>query len=116
MAFAASEDLKTLYFATTRNTRKFENLNRRPRVSLLVDNRRNVPEDLHSAMAVTALGTVSECGGQERETGLSLFLYRHPYLEGFADSPGGALLKIRVETYLLVSQFQNVIEVHIDEA
>lgn len=108
--------MKTLYFTTTRNTRKFQNLNRLDRVSLLVDNRRNVPEDLHSAMALTALGTVSECRGQERERGLDLFLGKHPYLKGFADSPSGALLKIRVETYLFVSQFQNVIEVHLDES
>ncbi len=115
MAFAPAEDLKTLYFMTTRNTRKFRNLMKKDRVSLLVDDRHNVPEDLHLAVAVTILGTVTECRGPEREKGLALFLDRHPYLTEFAGSPSGALLKVCVETYLFVSRFQNVVEVHIDE-
>lgn len=115
VAFVPSEDLRCLYFATTRNTRKFDNLSRKERVSLLVDNRRNIPEDIHKAIAVTALGRVNECRGIEREAALTLFLERHPYLSEFAASPSGALLKISVETYLFVSAFQNVLEVHIDE-
>lgn len=115
VAFAPSEDLKFIYFATTRSTRKFDNLSHQNRVSLLMDNRRNIPADLHQAVAVTALGRASECRGAEREKGLDLFLKRHPYLSDFADSPSGTLLKVYVETYLLVSSFQNVLEVNVDE-
>lgn len=115
VAFVPSEDLKSLYFATTRSTRKFNNLSREARVSLLVDNRRNAPEDLHKAVAVTALGTVRECPAAERETALSLYIKRHPYLSEFVTSPSGAFLKVSVETYLFVWAFQNVMEVHFDE-
>lgn len=115
VAFAPSKNMKVLYFTTTRSTRKFANLSRETRVSLLVDNRRNSPEDFHQAVAVTALGTVTECLGDDREAGLSLFLKRHPYLSEFTASPSGAFLKISVQTYLFVWAFQNVLEVHVNE-
>jgi hypothetical protein len=41
MAFAATDDLKRLLFATERNTRKYANLVSNPRAALLVDNRSN---------------------------------------------------------------------------
>ncbi len=55
---AAGPDLKQLLFATTRSTRKFDNLNSDARAAMLVDNRSNEEADIHSAMAVTATGIV----------------------------------------------------------
>ena len=39
VAFASSDDLKSLYFATTRSTRKYANLSGDSRVAMLLDNR-----------------------------------------------------------------------------
>ncbi len=60
VAFASSDDLKSLYFATTRSTRKYANLSGDSRVAMLVDNRSNKASDFRWAMAATATGTAKE--------------------------------------------------------
>ena len=113
VAFAATDDLKSLVFATTRATRKYDNLIRHPRIALVMDNRSNQEADFHQAMAVTATGTVTEVGPSERNRLLSLYLSKHPSLKEFVTSPTCALLKVDVDTYIVVSRFQNVMELHI---
>ncbi len=112
VAFAATNDLKYLVFATTRATRKYANLSAESRVAMLVDNRSNQDSDFHSAMAVTALGEAEEVKESERGHLLKLYLAKHPYLEEFVNSPTCALLKMCVDRYYMVSRFQNVMELH----
>jgi nitroimidazol reductase NimA-like FMN-containing flavoprotein (pyridoxamine 5'-phosphate oxidase superfamily) len=112
ISFAAAEDLKTLIFATGRSTRKYANLSKNPRVALLVDNRSNRVADYKDAVAATATGVAEETaksGGGE----LSLYLAKHPHLSEFLESPNTALLKIRVDRYILVSHFQCVVEMEV---
>ena len=113
VAFAASDDLKHLLFATTRATRKYANLTGAPRVAMVIDNRTNQESDFHKTIAATATGTVKEVEGKEKESFLKLYLSKHPYLKDFVTSPTCALLCLEVETYYVVSQFQNVMELHI---
>ncbi len=115
VAFATSEDLKQLFFATTRATRKYGNLSSDPRVAMLVDSRSNEVSDFRWAMAVTATGKVEEVEGQEKERVLQIYLAKHPHLDDFVSSPSCALLKIRVERYYVATRFQNVTEVHVKE-
>ena len=112
VAFAATNDLKYLVFATTRATRKYANLSAESRVAMLVDNRSNQDSDFHSAIAVTALGEAEEVKESERGHFLKLYLAKHPYLEEFVNSPTCALLKMCVDRYYMVSRFQNVMELH----
>ena len=113
VAFAATEDLKHLLFATTRATRKYSNLTKNPRVAMVIDNRSNRQEDFHRAMAATATGVVEEIEAPDRDRFVKLYLAKHPYLIEFVTSPTCALLKLNVETYYVVSQFQNVMELHL---
>ncbi len=113
VAFAETPDLKQLLFATTRSTRKYNNLCGNPRVALLIDNRSNRESDFYRAMAVTAIGEAREVAAQERETPVSLYLTKHPRLTDFLSSPSCALFCVGVETYLSVSRFQNVQELQI---
>lgn len=113
VAFAATDDLATLLFATTRSTRKYGNLVETPRVSMVIDNRSNNENDFHEAVAVTATGSVKELHGTERDKLQDHFLIKHPYLIDFVASPTCALIKLEVETYYIVRQFQNVTELHI---
>jgi nitroimidazol reductase NimA-like FMN-containing flavoprotein (pyridoxamine 5'-phosphate oxidase superfamily) len=110
MAFAATADLKNLIFATTRSTRKFANMTADDRVALLVDNRSNTERDFHKAITVTATGTVREVGTREKKRFQTLYMEKHPHLQDFVGSPTCALLKMKVETYYIVTRFQNVIE------
>ena len=71
--------------------------------------------DFHRAIAVTATGPVREVEASERDRLLNLYLSKHPYLKEFVSSPTCALLRMDVETYYVVRQFQNVMELHIKE-
>ena len=113
VAFATTDDLKSLLFTTTRETRKYANLLDDPRVAMVMDNRSNQEADFHKAAAVTATGTVKEVEGREKERLLEIYLSRHPYLREFASSPTCALLKVEVDAYTVVNRFQNVMVLRI---
>jgi nitroimidazol reductase NimA-like FMN-containing flavoprotein (pyridoxamine 5'-phosphate oxidase superfamily) len=113
IAFAASEDLKELFFATPRATRKFSYLQANPRVALLMDSRSNQDSDIHQAIAATAVGIAAEVPAAERAKVLSCYLAKHPHLEEFAASPSCALVCVTVATYYVVSRFQEVMELHV---
>jgi len=58
---------------------------------------------------------VKEMVGMEKKRFQKLYLSKHPYLKEFVSSPTCALLRMDVETYYVVRQFQNVMELHIKE-
>jgi len=113
IAFASSDDLKSLYFATTRSTRKYANLSSDSRVAVLVDNRSNKASDFRWAMAATATGKAKEVNARKRKKALELYLDKHPHLREFVHSPTCALCEIRVQTFFVVNRFQHVVEVHV---
>jgi len=110
VAFASSNDLKHILFATSRKTRKFSNLKENPSVAILVDSRSHRDSDFHSAIAVTAYGKAYEEKKDNSNVNLKHFLTKHPHLIDFVSKPTCALLKIKVEKYSIVSNFQNVRE------
>jgi heme iron utilization protein len=113
IAIAATDDLRHLLFATTRATRKYANLMADSRVAVLVDNRRNEVSDFAAASALTALGQAWELQGAERRQFLKVYLEKHPYLEEFVTSPTCALLRIKVDKYIVVTRFQEVREIQV---
>ena len=115
VAFYATDDLKHLLFATARSTRKYDNLTRTPQVAMVIDNRSNKEGDFRDAIAVTAIGTVKEVSGPEKEQFKALYLAKHPGLSDFVQSPACALIKNEVGTYYIVRQFQQVTELHISQ-
>jgi nitroimidazol reductase NimA-like FMN-containing flavoprotein (pyridoxamine 5'-phosphate oxidase superfamily) len=110
MAFAVTPDLQRMVFATYRATRKHANLLANPRVSLLVDNRTNTAVDYHDAVAISAQGTVVEVEAARRDELLQLYLGKHPALGDFVAAADCVLLQLKIDSYFVVSQFQNVIE------
>ena len=106
VAFAATDDLRHLIFATERGTRKFANLIADPRVALLVDDRSHREADLSEATAVTAAGIAREVRGAEQERLAGVLLRGHPALKPFVAAPGCALISVAVETYQVVTRFQ----------
>lgn len=110
VAFVATDDLRNLVFATSRETRKYSNITADPRVAMLVDSRSNHHLDIRNAYVATALGTAEEIKGVDRERLLGLYLAKHPNLEEFVASPNCALLRVKVDKYYMVSDFQTVTE------
>ncbi len=115
VAFAVTDDLRYLYFATPRSTRKFTNLAVDGRIALLISDDANQVEDFHRAMAVTAVGVGREVEGEEKERALELYLGKHPYLEDFVRAPTCALVELRARSFFLVRHFQNVMELHLEQ-
>jgi nitroimidazol reductase NimA-like FMN-containing flavoprotein (pyridoxamine 5'-phosphate oxidase superfamily) len=113
VAFAASKDLKKMYFCTGKATRKYQNLIGDPQVSLLVDNRTNQISDFAEAWAVTAVGMVDFLNDAEMHEFEDVYLGKHPYLKGFAKAPGTRALRLRVESYFVVRRFQQVTELRV---
>ncbi len=108
VTFAVAEDLKVLYFPTRLDTQKCRNLLAQPRVALVVDNRSNAESDLDQAMAVTVIGEAAVLEGERKGAALGIFSDRHPYLAEFAADPACALVQVRVDRCVVVSQFEAV--------
>lgn len=108
VAFTETSDLRSILFATTRGTRKYGNISFRSGVALLVDNRSNEVADISDAMAVTAIGTAREVSESGRETLDRVYLEKQPHMKEFLSSPSTALIKVDVESYIVVSRFQKV--------
>jgi nitroimidazol reductase NimA-like FMN-containing flavoprotein (pyridoxamine 5'-phosphate oxidase superfamily) len=115
VAFYATEDLRNLFFVTPKTTRKFENIKADPRVSILVNSSTNQTVDFHRAVSVTVVGEASEIVGSERQPILERYLKKHPHLEDFVRSPSCAVVRVSAKSYFMVQNFQNVMELHIDQ-
>ena len=110
IAFAASLDGWDLGFCTRRATKKHENLTAEPKVALLIDDRRSEADNLKVATALTALGRAHEVSGPDRDVWERALLEAHPSLASFVRLPDCALFRVEVGRYLLVSQFERVLE------
>jgi nitroimidazol reductase NimA-like FMN-containing flavoprotein (pyridoxamine 5'-phosphate oxidase superfamily) len=113
VAFAAGRDLKTICFATRRNTSKYRNLKRRRRVAMFIDDRVNREADFRDATGLSALGEAEELRGEGRGRSLRSLRRKHPELKEFLSAPDCVLFAIRVRVFYLVMRFQEVIEVRI---
>ncbi len=108
MAFAHTDDLRHLVFATFRETRKHANLMSNALVSFLIDDRSNDPGDYQRATALSVFGRAVAIVADERDAYLALFLAKHPSLHAFVGSPDCVLMRVEVSGYRLVSEFQSV--------
>lgn len=116
IAFSPSPDLTTILFATPKPSRKYTNLQLNPHVSLLIDNRNNQESDFHEAVAVTVIGSCTELAKEDFPDKISRYLERHPYLTNFIQSPTTAVMEIAARHYIMVSRFQQVMELHLSDA
>ncbi|MGA3086296.1 MAG: pyridoxamine 5'-phosphate oxidase family protein [Thermodesulfobacteriota bacterium] len=110
MAYILTDDLKYLIAATKRGTRKYSNIIKTPGVAFLVDNRTNRGGEFQNTLAVTGIGTAEETKGPEKESLITQFLETHPELNAFVRSPECALIKIKIEKYVIIRHFQEAEE------
>lgn len=105
VGFLPGTDIREIYFATFKSTRKYANIEQNPRVSLLIDSRKNRPEDFKDSAAVTVLGKAASSSSRRCR---DLYIARFPHLEDFILDPQSELLKITVSMYILAQRFQEV--------
>jgi nitroimidazol reductase NimA-like FMN-containing flavoprotein (pyridoxamine 5'-phosphate oxidase superfamily) len=111
VAFAHTDDMRCVLFATARGTRKYESLVQHPVISMLVDSRTNRPSDFDQAEAVTIDGRARDLGA-EKARFLDQYLRKHGTLQDFASEPDTALICLQVTRFKYVTQFQQVRIVH----
>jgi heme iron utilization protein len=100
VAFAVTEDLRSLIFVTGRNGLKYENIIKNPRVSLLIDSRTNNPADIDKATAITVIGDAHEEIDSERGFH-TLYLNKHPYLSRFVSNSDNAIIVVTVAVFII---------------
>lgn len=109
--FAATPDLKEIVFLTPDTTRKYDHLIHNPKVAVLVNDTTNQKEDIDRAASVTATGIAAIPEHEKKKQYLDLYLHRHPHLKPFSDLKTTALVCMTVDRYVLVTQFQKVVEI-----
>ena len=102
VSFAATEDLKSLVFVTSRNTRKYRNIQDNHSISLLIDNRTNRPSDTSQAIAIAAIGIARE-EIDNRSLLRDIFLARHPQLRHFVEAPDSAIMLVTIRKYIVAA-------------
>ena len=113
VGFAATPDIKELYFGTPEATLKYQNILENPNVAMLIDNRQNLGSDFSNAAALTVMGKVKKSDAEEIVKGRNLLVKRHPELKTFLNSPTCRIVKIEVSKHSLVIRFQEVSELEI---
>jgi len=106
IAYASTEGLGNILFATKKESTKFLNLVNNPCVSILINDTKNLSTDLMNAQAVSAEAEVKEIN-KEKEKLKEFFLKKHPELADFLNEPNCELLKLEVKKYYYVDNFDN---------
>lgn len=109
VAFLDSDDLRYLYFATSRKTTKFTNLLSDPKICMFFDNRSNELEDVTNAITATVLGKVEELDKEINKDLLQLFIHKYPQLKEFVENPNTAFVRMIVDEYVVVHSFRKVL-------
>jgi hypothetical protein len=107
VAYAEADELMSLLFVTSRNTRKYSNTLTSKKVAILVDSRTNQASDLNNTIAITALGTIEEVAADNMDYLSGIYLSKHPQLKEFLHKASNALMKVAVTDYI-VATFEGV--------
>lgn len=111
VAFALTQDMKGVLFATPKNTRKYRNIIKNNNVAILFDNRNNTDKAYMGAESVSILGTATPVRRGKRWLELSrVFIRKHPVLKEFVQAHSTRLILVEATRCLHVSQFQMVSE------
>ena len=111
IAYALTLDKKGIVFVTPQKTRKYKNILKNNRVSLLIDTRSNTEKDYMSAESLTILGNAIPVGKGQKWSELAGVLTRkHPNLNEIIHSPETKLIFVEIIRCIHVTRFQTVSE------
>lgn len=104
MAYACNETCSELYMLTGRETQKYKNLMENPAVSILIDTRGSTFESDHKrTIAVTLSGKFEPIVSRSEETGMREGIKtRHPGLGDLLDDPDTEVVRIKIDSFLLL--------------
>lgn len=111
LAFAVTEDLKSILFSTPITTRKFKLLKEDRNIAFVIDSRSNSRESFMKIEAITATGKgILLPYDNYPQKYINILIKKHPYLEQMLTSESFAFFKMEVMRYFYVTRFQEVIE------
>jgi uncharacterized pyridoxamine 5'-phosphate oxidase family protein len=108
VAFAVTEGLEGVLFATPRGTTKYRNILKNGSVSLLIDSRSNDQSSYLSAESLTIDGEARPVRKSRKRSDLAKVLTRkHPRLKLFVNDPDTALVFVAIHECIHVTGFQS---------
>ncbi|TFF92789.1 pyridoxamine 5'-phosphate oxidase family protein [Candidatus Thorarchaeota archaeon] len=108
VSFWFTENLENLVFATKRARLKYRKMMQNPNVSLIIDDRKNRPDDFQRVISATVMGTARDTEGELRKRYMEALLERHPYLSEFVRAPDTAIIEVSVKRIYIVADFEDV--------
>ncbi len=114
IAYVLTSDMKGVVFATPQSTRKYNNILKNRRVSLLIDTRSNTNKDYMGAESITITGRAYPLRRGKKWSELAGVLKKkHPELSEFIDSQKTALVLVKIIKMTHVTRFQSITEWHV---
>ena len=80
---------------------------------MLIDNRKNYVSDFKNAIALTVVGKAVKVKKSLKTKYRRLYLKRFPHLKNFIGDPDTSIIALRVDRYIFVQRFQEVLELRI---
>ena len=103
MAYGLSPNLKSVYFATSMNTRKAENMINNKNVSVLWDNRTGNVNDHKNGLLVTCEGEAYAISNKEtRVIARDSILEKNPNMSKFLEGGNLGFFEVKVDEYVCV--------------
>ncbi|MCF8161115.1 MAG: pyridoxamine 5'-phosphate oxidase family protein [Polaromonas sp.] len=99
---------RQLLFATYRDTKKYSNLLKNRRVSVLVDGCKASRAGEQGGFVVTAIGQAQDIPADQQAAAMQAHLKRHPDLASFLQSTDCVLVAVSVDTYQVVRSIDDV--------
>ena len=101
MAYITDGTCKEIYMVTHRNTTKFNNLQKNPSVSLLIDSRETQPRS--NAQALTIDGVfIPLIDDNKRQNIRDRMLESFPHMKNFLHHPESEIIRVKINSFLLL--------------
>ena len=101
MAYITDVTCKEIYMVTHKNTTKFNNLQKNPSVSLLIDSRETQPRS--NAQALTIDGVfIPLIDDNKRQKIRDRMLESFPHMKDFIHHPDSEIIRIKINSFLLL--------------
>ena len=101
MAYITDGSCKEIYMVTHKNTTKFNNLQKNPSVSLLIDSRETQPRS--NAQALTIDGVfIPLIDDNKRQNIRDRMLESFPHMKDFIHHPESEIIRVKINSFLLL--------------
>jgi len=101
MAYITDITCEEIYMVTHKNTTKFNNLQKNPLVSLLIDSRETQPRS--NAQALTIDGVFIPLIDEDKKQNIrDRMLESFPHMKNFIHHPESEIIRIKINSFLLL--------------